>query len=48
MAIAKSSSPHTVENLLNETNHAYYDFWKKLTIEKMGDEGVILLTDKIE
>ncbi len=40
--------PHSPETIKAKTDFVLYDRWKELVIGNLGDEGIKLLTDKVE
>ncbi|OGD86323.1 hypothetical protein A2Z23_00190 [Candidatus Curtissbacteria bacterium RBG_16_39_7] len=46
--LAQNQQPHTPESIRINTGYPRYDFWKKLTIKKLGEGGVALLVTQRE
>jgi hypothetical protein len=46
--ILRNGHPHTRESILLPTGNPHYDFWKRVTIERMGEKGWEFLTTQQE
>lgn len=44
----RAGRPHTPESLQKDTGIPYYEFWKKLTLRRMGEEGIKVITTQKE
>lgn len=42
------NKPHTRQSIQRETEFSFYNTWKKLILENLGQEGVKVLTTRIE
>lgn len=40
--------PHTAESIKRETEFSFYNTWKTLVVENLGQEGVEILTTQVE
>lgn len=46
--IVTHGTKHTPDSVRNETGNRHYDFWKKVTLQYGGDEGMTWLTKVLE
>jgi len=46
--ILSKGKPHTLESIQQQTGLAHYDLWKRIVIERGGEEGILWLTEKRE